>query len=36
VGDQYLAVSCLDALHAIVPELKAAQNERAPREKAEA
>ena len=33
---KYLAYSCLDALHGILPELKAAQTERAKAEKVDA
>src|SRR5207244_6237632 len=33
---KYLASACLDALHAVLPELKAAQREKATREKVEA
>jgi murein tripeptide amidase MpaA len=33
---KYLAFACLDALHAILPELQAAQSERAKAEKVEA
>jgi murein tripeptide amidase MpaA len=33
---KYLAFACLDALHAVLPELKAAKKQKAPREKVEA
>jgi hypothetical protein len=33
---KYLAVACLDSLYAILPELKAAQTEKAKTEKVEA
>ena len=33
---KYLAYACLDALHAVLPELKAAKNQKASREKVEA